>query len=103
MEYLKNVTIVAGKLSSLLEGYIREFRDNGNGFEDFSDEAIMYSLLEYSKFPRDFTKEERIIYIHGKCLEYEGKPHIYVTVEFDEQYDCFMVLCPQTSNGGLPF
>ena len=103
MEHLKNVTLIVGKLADLIYGYVKEFRSNGSGFEDFPDEAILYSLLEYSKFPRDFTKEERIIYIHGKCLEYEGKPHIYVSVEFDEQYDCFMVLCPQTSNDSLPF
>jgi hypothetical protein len=103
MEHLKNVTVITGKLSSLMDRYVREFRDNGSGFEDFSDEAILYSLLEYSKFPRKVTEEERIVYVHGKCLEYEGKDHIYVSVEFDQQYGCFMVLCPQTSNNDLPF
>jgi len=103
MEHLKDVTIVVGKLSRLIEGYIREFRDGGDGFQGFSDEAIMYALLEYSKFPRPFTRAERIIYIHGKCLEFEGKPHIYVSVEFDEQYNGFMVLCPQKSSNNLPF
>jgi hypothetical protein len=103
MEHLKNVTIIVGNLAHLMYGYVKEFRSNGSGFEDFSDEAILYSLLEYSKFPRNFTKGERIIYIHGKCLEYEGKPHIYVSVEFDEQYDCFIVLHPQKSNNSLPF
>ena len=102
MDFLKDVAIVKGKLAFLLNGYIKEFRQNGDGFEDFSDEAIMYALLEYSKFPRHFTREERIIYIHGKCLEFEGKPHVYVNVEFDEQYDTFMVLYPQKSNS-LPF
>jgi len=103
MEHLKDVTIVMGKLSRLIEGYIREFRDGGDGFQDFSDEAIMYALLEYSKFPRLFTKAERIVYIHGKCLEFEGKPHVYVSVEFYGQYDGFMVLYPQNTYKDLPF
>jgi len=102
MEHLKDVTLVIGKLSSLMYGYIKEFRHNGGGFEEFSDEAIIYALLEYSKFPRHFDRVERIVYIHGKCLEFEGKPHIYVNVEFDEQYDCFIVLYPQISSN-LPF
>lgn len=103
MDCLKEVALIKGKLALLLDRYIREFRDNGNGFEEFSDEAIMYALLEYSKFPRPYTKEKRIIYIHGKCLEYHGRDHIYVSVEFDEQYDCFMVLYPQKSSNDLPF
>jgi hypothetical protein len=102
MKTLKDVAIIEGDLARLLNNYTGEFRSNGNGFEEFSDEAIIYALLEYSKFPRDFTKEKRIVYMHDKCLEYEGKPHIYVTVEFDEQYDYFMVLCPQKTNS-LPF
>lgn len=102
MEHLKNVTIIMDKLAGLIDRYIREFRDNGDGFHDFSDEAIMYGLLEYSKFPRHFSKAERIVYVHDKCLEYEGKPHVYVTVEFDEQYDYFTVLYPQKSSS-LPF
>lgn len=102
MKTLKDVAIIEGNLAFLLDRYIKEFRANGNGFEEFSDEAILYALLEYSKFPRNYTKEKRIEYIHGKCLEYHGKDHIYVSVEFDEQYGCFMVLCPQKSNS-LPF
>jgi len=103
MEQLKNVTIIADKLSSLLYGYIREFRSGGNGFEEFSDEAIMYALLEYSKFPRHFSRAERIVYIHDKCIEFEGKTHIRgVGVEFDEQYgDYFIIVYPQCSD--LPF
>lgn len=102
MKTLKNVAIIEGNLATLLTNYTSEFRSNGDGFEEFSDEAIMYALLEYSKFPREFTKEKRIVYMHGKCLEYEGKPHIYVSVEFDEQYSWFTVLCPEKSNS-LPF
>jgi hypothetical protein len=101
---MKNVSMIEGKLAFLLDGYTEEFRRNGQGFEEFSDEAILYALLEYSRFPRDYTQEKRIEYIHGKCLEYEGKSHIYVTVEIDEQYGYFTVLYPQKSNkSNLPF
>lgn len=102
MKCMKNVTMIEGHLGFLLEGYIQEFRSNGNGFEEFSDEAILYGLLEYSKFPRDYTKEKRIEYVHGKCLEYEGKRHVYVKVEFDDQYGCFVVLYPEKSSNS-PF
>lgn len=102
MNHLKDVVIITGKLALIIDRYIREFRDNGAGFEEFSDEAIIYALLEYSTYPRDVSKVERVLYVHGKCLEYEGKDHIYVTVDFDEQYQFFTVLYPQKSDD-LPF
>ena len=101
MKPLKNVVVLEGKIATLLDRYTKEFRANGNGFEEFSDEAILYSLLEYSKFPRKYTPEERIEYIHGKCLEYSEIDHYYVEVEFDEQYGCFMVLRKQTSKPNI--
>ena len=97
MKPLKNAVVLEGKIANLLNMYTKEFRLNGQGFEDFSDEAILYALLEYSKFPRKYTPEERIEYIHGKCLEYSGIDHYYVKVEFDEQYGYFTVLRKQIS------
>jgi hypothetical protein len=97
MKPLKNVVVLEGKIANLLNMYTKEFRLNGQGFEDFSDEAIIYALLEYSKFPRKYTPEERIEYIHGKCLEYSKIDHYYVKVEFDEQYGYFTVLRKQIS------
>jgi hypothetical protein len=97
MQTFKNVVVLGGKIANLLDIYTKEFRQNGQGFEDFSDEAIVYALLEYSKFPRKYTPEERIEYIHGKCLEYHDLDHYYVKVEFDPQYDCFMVLRKQVA------
>lgn len=95
MNTFKEVAVIEGKLSRFLNDYIGEFRHNGDGFNEFSDEAILYALLEYSKFPRDYSRKERIIYIHGKCLEYHGIPHYYVEVEFDPQYDTFTILRKQ--------
>jgi hypothetical protein len=104
MKALKDVAIIEGNLARLLINYTGEFRNNGTGFEEFSDEAILYALLEYSKFCRRHTEEERIIYVHGKCLEYEQKPHIYVKVEIDnEQYGCFTVIYPTKKLSSFPF
>ena len=92
MKNFKNVSVIDGKLATLIDDYVREFRETGEGFEEFSDEAILYSLLEYSKFPRVFTKKERIIYVHGKCLEYHGQDHYYVDVHFDPASNAFYVV-----------
>jgi hypothetical protein len=92
MQTIKDATLIEGTLSRLLSNYTGEFRHNGDGFQDFSDDAILYALLEYSKFPRQYNRKERIIYIHGKCLEYHNIPHYYVDVEFDEMYDCFSIM-----------
>lgn len=102
MKHLKDVAIITGNLASIIGNYVKEFRQNGEGFEEFSDESIIYSLLEYSKFPRDFSRQQRIIYIHSKCLEYEGKNHIYIKVEFDEQHDRFIIISSQKKDK-LPF
>ena len=61
MKVYKQATVIEGKLSNFIFNYIEEFRHNGQGFEEFSDEAIIYSLLEYSKFPRPYTRKQRII------------------------------------------
>ena len=82
--------------------YINEFRYNGTGFEEFSDDAILYAILEYSRFPRNYSQEGRIVYMHNKCLEYLGKDRVIISVEFDPQYNSFEILYPQTSPD-LPF
>jgi len=99
MQTIKEATIIEGKLCRFLDGYVKEFRETGQGFEEFPDEAILYSLLEYSRFPRPFTNKERIIYIHDKCLEYMNIPHYSVNVNFDD-WDYFYIIvngkCKQT-------
>ena len=91
MKAYKQATVIEGNLSYFIFDYIEEFRKNGEGFEEFSDEAIIYALLEYSKFPRNYTRKQRIIYVYEKCLEYEGKPHKRVNVETDD-YDYFFIV-----------
>jgi hypothetical protein len=101
MKALKDVAIIEGNLARLLINYTDEFRNTGTGFEEFSDEAIIYSLLEYSKYSRDDDKTERYIYIHGKCLEYDRKPHVYIEIKLDV-YDHFTVIYIK-KEANLPF
>ena len=98
----ENVAVVTGKLAGFIDNYLREFRDNGGGFQDFPDEAILYGLLEYSKYSRNDTKEERILYVHDKCMEYLNRKHQKAIVVFDEDYNYFKVLY-QLKIDDLPF
>jgi hypothetical protein len=92
MKVMKQVAIIEGNLASFIHDYVRKINNAGQGFEDFSDEAILYSYLEYAKFPRNFTKEQRIIYLFEKCCAYSNIAHGKVSVEYDVQYDCFHIL-----------
>lgn len=92
MKVMKQVAIIEGNLASIIHGYVHRIKQEGQGFEDFSDEAILYSYLEYAKFPRNLKKDERVIYLFEKCCEYSNITHGKVSVEYDEQYDCFNIL-----------
>ena len=71
MKTYKDICILEEKLSSFINSYIAPLRI-GRGFERFTDECILYALLEYSQFVRPFTDEERILYLYSKCGEYSG-------------------------------
>ena len=58
MQTVKQVTLIEGKLSSLIDRYVVELKEYCSGFEEFCDEAILYAMLEYSRFPRDYSKKE---------------------------------------------
>ena len=98
MKAYKDVYIVEGKLFSFINTYISPLRE-GRGFEQFSDECILYSLLELSKYNRAFNDEERLIYLFNKCCEYsdykyDGK----VEIDYDEYGNFFII-----TNDTLPF
>lgn len=38
-------------------------------FENFESEQILQALLEYSKYPRNFTNLQRLSYLYEKCTE----------------------------------
>ena len=82
MKTYKDICILEEKLSSFIGEYIAPLRI-GKGFEVFSDECILYALLEYSKFVRPFTDEERILYLYSKCGEYNGHKKD-IKIDFDD-------------------
>lgn len=95
MKTYEKVVVLEGYISHLINGYVREFRENGEGFEDIKDESIIFALLEYSKYPRPYKREERIQYIYEKCCEFENKSYIGTSVEIDDIYGYFRILIKQ--------
>lgn len=92
MKVFKEKTIVLeGLITDYIPSYIKEFKpDYDKGFNLFSDEVIIYALLEYSKFPRPYSVIERIKYIYDKCVSFNRdiglKPTEY-NVELAYEYD----------------
>ena len=82
MKTYTEVTVLEGKLSKLLDLYIEPLRI-GRGFECFSNEAILYALLEYSRFNRNMTNDVRILYLCTKCLAYMGSMEHPLGVTYD--------------------
>ena len=81
MKSFDKIVVIEEKLASFIGGYIKPLRV-GKGFEHFSDECILYALLEYSQFVRPLTNEERIEYLYSKCGEYSGHRKD-IKVDFD--------------------
>jgi hypothetical protein len=89
MKAYKDVAIIEGHLSSFIFNYITPLR-KGKGFEHFSNETILYALLEYSQFPRQMNDEERLLYLYSKCGEFSGV-NKDVTVEYDSNGNFVML------------
>lgn len=89
MKAYKDVCIIEGHLSSFILNYIAPLR-KGIGFEHFSNETILYALLEYSQFPRQMNDEERLLYLYSKCGEFSGV-NKDVTVEYDSNGNFVML------------
>jgi len=96
MKSFDKIVVIEGKLGTFIDSYIKPLRQ-GRGFERFTDECILYALLEYSQFVRPFTNEERIKYLYSKCGEYDGNRQD-VEVDFDDNGDFFII-----SEESLPF
>jgi hypothetical protein len=96
MKAFDKIVVIEEKLASFIGGYVKPLRE-GRGFEHFSDECILYALLEYSKFVRPFTNEQRLKYLYCKCGEYSGHRE-YVEVDFDNNGN-FFIICEKS----LPF
>lgn len=89
MKTYKDICILEEKLSSFIKEYILPLRI-GKGFELFSDECILYALLEYSKYNRNFNPDERLLYLYSKCGEYSGH-RADVKVEYDDNGNFFLI------------
>ena len=96
MKSFDKIVVIEEKLASFMSRYVKPLRE-GRGFERFSDECILYALLEYSQFVRPLTDEERILYLYSKCGEYSGHRQD-VEVDFDDNGDFFII-----SEESLPF
>ncbi len=88
MKTYKDVAIIEGHLGSFIHTYISPLRA-GRGFEHFSDETILFALLEYSKFPREMDDEQRLLYLYSKCGEFSGV-NKDVFVEYDHNGNFIM-------------
>lgn len=54
-------------------------------FENFESDQILQALLEYSKYPRNFTNLQRLSYLYEKCTEQlsrEERENIPVNLEY---------------------
>jgi hypothetical protein len=83
MKIIKQAALLEGKIASFIRNYIEDIKEKCQEFVDFSDEAIIYSYLEYSKYPRDYTHEKRIKYLYEKCCEYSGIEYEKVIVVYN--------------------
>lgn len=82
MKTYKSITVIEGHLSSFISNYINSLRE-GKGFEHFTDETILFALLEYSNHPRNMNKTERLYYLYGKCGEFTGVNR-EITITYDD-------------------
>lgn len=96
MKTYKDICILEEKLSSFLNIYINPLRE-GLGFEKFSDECILYSLLEYSKYSRTLNSDERLLYLYDKCCEYNNCTIYNVRVDYDDM-GRFVIIVPNNDS-----
>lgn len=97
MKTYKDICILEEKLSSFIKDYITPLRI-GRGFELFSDECILYALLEYGKYNRTFDSNERLLYLYSKCVEYSCHQIVDVEVDYDDNGNFFLI-----TKDSLPF
>jgi hypothetical protein len=107
LHFKERTTVLQGRICDHISNYIKEFKpDYDKGFEIFSDEDILYALLEYSRYPRPYDKKQRIKYIYDKCVSISISnkgllPYEY-TVELEHEYDDeTWIIVPK--NKPLPF
>lgn len=63
--------LLEGKLGRFISQGYYNINVNEEGFENFTEEARLYALLEWSRYLRpNFSEKDRLKYLYEKCLEY---------------------------------
>jgi hypothetical protein len=98
-----NGILIEGKLSSIISTYQIKIE----GFEDFTAEAHLFALLEWSKYLRpDYSQKDRLKYLYEKCLSYD-KPYSKIYPKFtivDTPYGCgYAVIVEEEEEDTNPF
>ena len=68
-----NGILIEGKLGTFIS--TKNYQIEIAGFENFTAEAHLFALLEWSRYLRpDYSQKDRLKYLYEKCLDYD-KPH----------------------------
>jgi hypothetical protein len=68
-----NGILIEGKLGSFISNDY--YKIKVEGFENFTAEAHLFALLEWSRYLRpDYSQKDRLKYLYEKCLDYD-KPY----------------------------
>ena len=78
-----NGILIEGKLSSIISTY----QIKVEGFENFTTEAHIFALLEWSKYLRpNHSEKDRLQYLYQKCWEYTDPTKFVVFKIVDTPY-----------------
>lgn len=72
-------TLIDNRLASFMLDAIEELKWQTESFNDFTEEAIVFALIEYARHPRNTSKEERLIYLYEKAYLYNHGKDCTVT------------------------
>lgn len=66
-----NGILIEGKLGTFIS--TKNYQIENEGFEDFTAEAHLFALLEWSKYLRPkYSEEDRLKYLFEKCWDYDN-------------------------------
>ena len=66
-----NGILIEGKLGTFIS--TKTYQIENEGFEDFTAEAHLFALLEWSKYLRpNYSEKDRLKYLFEKCWDYDN-------------------------------
>lgn len=97
-------TLIEGRLGTFIStGF---YKIDTDGFEDFTAEAHLYALLEWSKYLRaEYSEKDRLKYLYEKCWDYD-KPYSSAYPKFtivDIPYGSGYAVAVEEEENSLPF